>query len=525
MGPNVPEPIWKMERKGRPEQPPPSPLPRVTVSHATPCPSLHNRLTGVDAAANGSLSDPGDVRFSYDSSGVRVSETTVPAAGESLTTTYLIDPLNPTGYAKAVEESAQTTTAGVAGPRQLTRTTLLGLKVEGQADTAAGAGAGAGGAVGGVSYFLTDGHGSTRGLLDLGGKLTERDDYDAFGTRLQTGASKTTWLFGGDGAYDPATGWTYHLARWRDGFRFTSYDSFEADPSSPASLHKYLYGNASPTYYLDPSGHNGLPSLLVSIGIGISILTVGAIGLGVASVGVGTVGKSIGNSIWPNGVPTKASSISSFDKNLAYLAEDVYRVNPQGHGDWEPVGTNDLSGLKLPSVSFQHNGFRAQLYKSSSLGYVLAFKGTDITSGDDWYTNITQGVAGTTIKNQYADAIGLARDVKSAIGAARLTLVGHSLGGGLAHAAAISVNAPAVTFNVAGLSSITTYLNGGSRFTSSIANYVVKGDVLSRLQNNVAFFPNDTGGNFILTPASADAGKSSAELHGIAAVIRALGAN
>lgn len=49
---------------------------------------------------------------------------------------------------------------------------------------------------------------------------------------------------------------TIRRYRWHDPVigRFTSFDSFEASPSDPLSLHKYNYGNANPISNVDPTG-------------------------------------------------------------------------------------------------------------------------------------------------------------------------------------------------------------------------------------------------------------------------------
>jgi RHS repeat-associated protein len=198
---------------------------------------LRNRLAGINAPGTAD-----DVTYTYDSNGVRISETT---AGS--TTYFLNDPNNPTGYTKAIEEKS----AANGAP---TRSYVLGNKVEAQSDS-----------TNGTLYFLTDGHGSTRALTNSSGAVVSGTtyDYDAYGQPLNFMAedAKTNWLFAGDGVYDAASGWTYHLARWRDGFRFTSFDSFEADPSSPADLHKYAYAGANPTILSDPTGHFSVAEL------------------------------------------------------------------------------------------------------------------------------------------------------------------------------------------------------------------------------------------------------------------------
>lgn len=64
--------------------------------------------------------------------------------------------------------------------------------------------------------------------------------------------------------YDPSSG------------RFTQMDSFDGSRRDPVSLHKYLYGNADPVQYSDPSGN-------VSLGNFVTAVSVGAILGGVAT--------------------------------------------------------------------------------------------------------------------------------------------------------------------------------------------------------------------------------------------------
>ncbi len=201
--------------------------------------------------------------YAYDSNGVRVKETTA-----SDSTRYLNDANNPTGYTKAVEEW---TSANGGQTWTLSRSYVLGHDVIAQADT-----------LNGTLYLLHDGHGSTRAVLDSSGAVDEYYDYNAFSTLRNAGGqddaseAKTRWLFGGDGVYDPGTGWTYHLARWRDGFRFVSMDSYAGDSQDPRSLHKYLYASANPATDVDPTGHfiaEAIALTGVAIQIGGAVLT------------------------------------------------------------------------------------------------------------------------------------------------------------------------------------------------------------------------------------------------------------
>jgi len=98
------------------------------------------------------------------------------------------------------------------------------------------------------------------------GAIVERDDYDAFGKRLQSGASNTIWQQD-DCAYDSASGWTYHLARWRDGFRFTGRDTIIVHSGDSINSNLYLHAGANSLHLGDPSGHFSLAQVLTVTGV------------------------------------------------------------------------------------------------------------------------------------------------------------------------------------------------------------------------------------------------------------------
>lgn len=171
---------------------------------------------------------------------MRVKQTVTVDGGTSVVTEFLIDPQNHTGYAKAIEEIVDGTTA---------RTYVMGHEIISQTDDA-----------GGVRFFLHDGHGSTRALLDAAAAVVERYAYDAFGETLGGAGltlakdAATTWLFAGDGQFDPSNGLVNHIARWRQGHRFLSTDPFDGSIQDPLSLHKYVYANGDTVNGIDPSG-------------------------------------------------------------------------------------------------------------------------------------------------------------------------------------------------------------------------------------------------------------------------------
>jgi hypothetical protein len=127
---------------------------------------------------------------------------------------------------------------------------------------------------GAVSYLLTDGHGSTRALTGSSGAVTQTFNFTAFGRSLGfdptvagTVSTAAVFLFGGDAAYDPASGLYLHGdgTRPRDGFLFTQMDSAPGELSAPISLQKYLYAGGNPITNVDPSGHD-LVELLSTVG-------------------------------------------------------------------------------------------------------------------------------------------------------------------------------------------------------------------------------------------------------------------
>jgi len=95
------------------------------------------------------------------------------------------------------------------------------------------------------------------------------------------------------------------------------------------------------------------------------------------------------------------------------------------------------------------DGFSASLFASTDGTFYLAFRGTEPTSWDDWWADLVQGGGFTT--SQYEQALDLARNVKAEIEnrGGRLIVTGHSLGGGLALAAAYDQGLDAIIFNPA----------------------------------------------------------------------------
>jgi RHS repeat-associated protein len=202
------------------------------------------------------LTQHGAVTIVYDGDGNRVAETV-----GGVTTNYLVDMQNPTGYAQVVDELQSGT---------VTRRYSYGLEriSETQSST--------------TSFYGYDGHGSVRFLTSSAGAITDSYDYDAFGNLTNsTGSTPNNYLFAGE-QYDPALSLYYNRARYLNTAtdRFWSMDSYEGDSESPASLHKYLYAQSDAVDFTDPSGHE-IDEVLGAVGI---YATLGALS-GLAVIG------------------------------------------------------------------------------------------------------------------------------------------------------------------------------------------------------------------------------------------------
>ncbi|EXI66571.1 MAG: Cell wall-associated polypeptide CWBP200 [Candidatus Accumulibacter adjunctus] len=181
---------------------------------------FENHLTSAD----------GGVSFVYNGDGIRVAKTV-----GGVTTGFLVDERNPTGYAQVLEEIV-----GGAVERSYT----YGLKLISQKQAS------------GVSFYGFDGHGSVRYLTDASGSVTDKYSYEAFGNSVgQTGATLNAYLYAGEQFLDDIGGYglrarVYYPAR----ARFDTVDPSPGDPRTPSTNNTYLYAAADPVNRYDPLG-------------------------------------------------------------------------------------------------------------------------------------------------------------------------------------------------------------------------------------------------------------------------------
>jgi RHS repeat-associated protein len=189
------------------------------------------------------LTQKDNISIVYDGDGNRVSKT---VAG--ITTNYLVDTNNLTGYAQVLDELQN---------GQVVRSYTYGLDLISEVQPI---GSDPTTATWQLSYYGYDGHGSVRYLTNAAGAVTDTYDYDAFGNIIDsTGSTPNNYLYSGE-QYDPDLGLYYNRARYLDVRvgRFWGMDSVEGAEDVPISLHRFLYANANPAGFLDPTGHEGI---------------------------------------------------------------------------------------------------------------------------------------------------------------------------------------------------------------------------------------------------------------------------
>jgi hypothetical protein len=210
---------------------------------------------------------------------------------------------------------------------------------------------------------------------------------------------------------------------------------------------------------------------------------------------------------------------------------------PEG---WSRVSAEELESKGI-DAELLHNskaGFDAGIYRGPNGEIALAFCGTD--QAKDWVPNIGQGIGLET--KQYEYAIKLAQHAKGIYGS-DLILSGHSLGGGLASAAAVVSNIPAVTYNSAGVHNNTferAELDAAEAKAYAaeglVRSYNVKNELLTHLQEGSlitsGLMPNAIGHRIELPdPDPVSFGmrlipgvmlKHRLDLHGIEAVMESM---
>lgn len=180
---------------------------------------------------------------------------------------------------------------------------------------------------------------------------------------------------------------------------------------------------------------------------------------------------------------------------------DVYDDTGAPEG-WTRLGPDDLPP-ELGDAVFNDpdSGFYAAIFRNEIDGtYQLVYRGSE-DQLNDWVNNGLQGTG--NFSPQYEEAIRLAEQVAEVYGPGNVGVTGHSLGGGLASAAALATGMHATVFNPAGLSPETMdriqngYIDengerqgGGALYGASPEQYIdvyqTEGEMLTWVQEQLA---------------------------------------
>jgi Protein of unknown function (DUF2974) len=188
--------------------------------------------------------------------------------------------------------------------------------------------------------------------------------------------------------------------------------------------------------------------------------------------------------------PAAAAATITDTRTLALLSADVYRASAIPPAGYRVASATDLGalGLRPSDLTSTQSGFTARVYVTGTgagAQYVVAFRGST-SDKTDWISNLQQS-AGVR-SDHYNRALALGERIARS-GNANVTLTGHSLGGGLASAAAIASGRPAQTFNAAGLSDATIRSATQARTAVGVAGagavsaFYIRGEVLSAIQD------------------------------------------
>jgi RHS repeat-associated protein len=252
---------------------------------------LEGRLSTVENVGSNTIT------YKYDSTGYRIEKE---INGDN-TVEFLIDTENPTGYPQVFQEITDTDkTTYVIGKH------IVG-QVKGQGD---------------FLYYLYDGMGSVRHLVDGNCTILESYYYDAYGNMLDRSTAEPTskLLYRGQWwdkdikmyylqsrYYDPATG------------LFNRMDEHPGNKEEPQSLHKYVYCQDDPINKIDPTGMSGVsvqePAVTIAIGaetIGLSSIATGVIHNSLKNSNIGYV-RQVAKQEIELFIQTAPDSVTSFD--------------------------------------------------------------------------------------------------------------------------------------------------------------------------------------------------------------------
>ncbi|WP_413283584.1 hypothetical protein [Vibrio sp. MA40-2] len=158
-----------------------------------------------------------------------------------------------------------------------------------------------------------------------------------------------------------------------------------------------------------------------------------------------------------------------------------------------PVINTIESNLEYPKAYLQKTGEIINVpliiggrFENGNGDIIIAFVGTDPSSSKDWAENLKQGISWLE-SPRYKIAMEKAHELIEEIDVNQITFTGHSLGGGLATAAAKRIGGKAYVFNAAGVRDETV----PEQKPADITTFYSTWDMLQ--MSNRSVFPNANG--------------------------------
>jgi hypothetical protein len=150
-------------------------------------------------------------------------------------------------------------------------------------------------------------------------------------------------------------------------------------------------------------------------------------------------------------------------------------------------------GEGAKEITIAYRGSEGNIAAADAKSYVGA-SNVERFNTSDW--NADHDLANGDVPRQFQQAVELAKEIKSKYPNDNIKTVGHSLGGGLATAGALSINSQGVSFNGMGINPkveqhIINNTNNETLNYMDITNYNTKGDLVSDIDNHQ---DNDTIG-------------------------------
>jgi hypothetical protein len=181
-----------------------------------------------------------------------------------------------------------------------------------------------------------------------------------------------------------------------------------------------------------------------------------------------------------------------YEKRLAEY-EEIYAMAVLAMATYEDTEYSELlKDWEKEEGDHEDSGLHWVLWRNKTTGRaVLAFAGTE-SQIRDWGANIGNGAFSKS--QQYEEGLGIARRFRATN--SQLTIVGHSLGGGVASYCSIVLNVPTVVFNSAAPSRLYSaeHLRGSEQ---QLQVHITRGDQLTQFQDSFAWtgIPNKSIAN------------------------------